>query len=257
MCLIVVARGLRPDLPLVVVGNRDEWLARPAEPLAARAEGLVYGRDLQAGGAWFAIRRDGAVCAVTNLREPHSPVGARSRGELPLRALRDPDPAAGARAAIADGAAYSGFQLLVAAPNLGLRGHNRGQLPEPSDPEDPRRSLRAPRAPVWAVCNGLSDHTWPKVQRAIRGVTEVLTTRGADVDALLDVMDDTEPAPDALLPDTGVGVELERALSAIRVVTPSYGSRVTTVTIVGAADVQVVERPLHGGGERVTLRWRR
>ncbi len=33
MCLLIVASRLRPDLPLVVAANRDEWLERPALPM--------------------------------------------------------------------------------------------------------------------------------------------------------------------------------------------------------------------------------
>ncbi|HUB07580.1 MAG TPA: NRDE family protein [Myxococcales bacterium] len=87
MCLLIVASRLRPDLPLVVAANRDEWLERPAVPmevLRARAPRTLGGRDLMAGGSWMAVNRRGVVAALTN--RPGGRDGARrSRGEIPLR----------------------------------------------------------------------------------------------------------------------------------------------------------------------------
>ncbi len=40
---------------------------------------------------------------------------------------------------------------------------------------------------------------------------------------------DTTPAPDQRLPETGVPLDLERVLSAVRIETPSYGTRTSTV----------------------------
>ena len=57
MCLLVLAWRCHPRYRLVVAANRDEYHARPAAPLAPwdDATGIVGGRDLQAGGAWFAV----------------------------------------------------------------------------------------------------------------------------------------------------------------------------------------------------------
>jgi uncharacterized protein with NRDE domain len=88
MCLLVVASRLRPELPLLVAANRDEWLARPASPmevLQARGPRILGGRDLLAGGTWMAVNRQGVVAALTNRPTVGGRDGAkRSRGELPL-----------------------------------------------------------------------------------------------------------------------------------------------------------------------------
>ena len=57
MCLLVLAWRCHPRYRLVVAANRDEFHARPAAALAPwdDAAGIVGGRDLTAGGAWFAI----------------------------------------------------------------------------------------------------------------------------------------------------------------------------------------------------------
>ncbi|MBI5366285.1 MAG: NRDE family protein [Planctomycetes bacterium] len=88
MCLLAVLFHVHPDSPLVVAANRDEWLARPAEPLQVlrREEPRVLGgRDVTAGGTWLAVNRHGVVAGLTNQPAAGGAnVARRSRGELPL-----------------------------------------------------------------------------------------------------------------------------------------------------------------------------
>ena len=62
MCLLVLAWRTHPQFRLVVAANRDEFHARAAAPLAPWTDlaGVVGGRDLQAGGAWFASTKASA-----------------------------------------------------------------------------------------------------------------------------------------------------------------------------------------------------
>ena len=62
---------------------------------------------------------------------------------------------------------------------------------------------------------------------------------------------DTTPAPDAELPDTGVGVDLERALSPPFVRGERYGTRCSTIVLVGADGISLIERRF--GPEAVPL----
>ena len=88
MCLLIVLSRVFPESPLVVAANRDEWLARPADPitvLAAESPRILGGRDEVAGGTWMATSDRGVIAALTN--RPPGPAGRlvrRSRGELPL-----------------------------------------------------------------------------------------------------------------------------------------------------------------------------
>ena len=88
VCLLVVALGLRPDLPLVVGANRDERLDREATPMDVLAASplVLGGRDRLAGGTWLAVNDAGVVAAITNrpAREQGRDPTKRSRGELPL-----------------------------------------------------------------------------------------------------------------------------------------------------------------------------
>ena len=53
-----------------------------------------------------------------------------------------------------------------------------------------------------------------------------------DPEALLDALYDDKPAKDQQLPETGIGLERERALSSMFIKTPDYGTRCTTVVLV-------------------------
>ncbi|MBB5186447.1 uncharacterized protein with NRDE domain [Zhongshania antarctica] len=83
MCLILLSWQQEPDRPLIIAANRDEFYSRPS--LAADFwpdhPQILAGRDLEHGGSWLGISRNGRFAAVTNLREvEHS--GEQSRGDL-------------------------------------------------------------------------------------------------------------------------------------------------------------------------------
>jgi uncharacterized protein with NRDE domain len=91
MCLIAFAVGMRPDLPLLLAANRDEFFDRPTAPwhrwnLPDGGEALG-GRDLRGGGTWLGVSLAGRVAMLTNVRSPQAASGLRSRGELVTRWL--------------------------------------------------------------------------------------------------------------------------------------------------------------------------
>ena len=60
---------------------------------------------------------------------------------------------------------------------------------------------------------------------------------------ILNLLDDTSPAKDEELPDTGVGLELERILSPIFIKSEKYGTRSSTiVTVDENINVKFVEK---------------
>jgi len=115
MCLILVAWKVRPDCPLVVAANRDEFHERSAARAGFwidRPE-ILAGRDLEASGTWMGIARNGRFAAVTNYRGGKEPRAVESRGHLVTRFLADDVAAAGYAADVAQrGTGYSGFNLL-------------------------------------------------------------------------------------------------------------------------------------------------
>jgi uncharacterized protein with NRDE domain len=111
MCLILVAWKVHADVPLAVAANRDEFHARPAARAAFwddRPE-ILAGRDLQAGGTWMGVSRNGRFAAVTNYRGGTEPGAAESRGSLVTKYLGGAEVARLAERK----SAYSGFNLLA------------------------------------------------------------------------------------------------------------------------------------------------
>jgi hypothetical protein len=89
VCTVVVSADPASDVPVLLVGVRDEFSGRPWLPPARhwpdRPE-LVGGRDLLAGGAWLAVNtlNPAVACVLNGVGRPAPERGRLSRGELPL-----------------------------------------------------------------------------------------------------------------------------------------------------------------------------
>lgn len=94
MCTVIVLNRVLPSHPIVVAGNRDEFLVRSslaphvwALPKAQGRTRIFAGKDQKEGGTWFGINQDGLVVGVTNLYTGHRDVDKLSRGQLVLKCL--------------------------------------------------------------------------------------------------------------------------------------------------------------------------
>jgi uncharacterized protein with NRDE domain len=104
---------------------------------------------------------------------------------------------------------------------------------------------------IYGISNHLLDTPWPKV---VRGKLELqkLIDSGAPAtpDRLLELLLDRAYAVDHELPETGVGLDLERALSARFVMTPGYGTRSSTALLIGRdGAISFAERRFGPNGE--------
>lgn len=240
MCLLLCAWRAHPDLGLIVAANRDEYHQRPTAPAAwwPPDEQIAGGRDLQGGGSWLALHRAGRFAALTNVRGALAPPGAPSRGGLVAGFLEGGLSCADyAQQVLAVCTEYAGFNLLLG--DLGLAGHPAG-LHHLSNAPLPRHEVLPPG--IYAMSNGALDEPWPKLARAkarfaqlVRHAGPVLPGHlGLDVLALASLLRDDVVAPDHHLPTTGVPLHWERLLSAIFVQSPTYGTRCSTIAILGA-----------------------
>lgn len=234
------------DLPFIFAGNRDELHARRTSPAHwwQDAPDVFGGRDKEAGGAWLGLRRDGRFAVITNYRDPHNlKSDAPSRGKLVHAFLsRDVNAEDYLQELAETGPDYNGFTLLF-GDTQALWCYSNAATENPS-------------SPITAGLHGLSNHLldtpWPKVTRS-RNRLQQLIEAGADsdnmIDGALELLADSEPAPDAELPDTGVEHDIEKLLSAPKIVSPRYGTRASTVLVMNRqGEVDFVERSFAADG---------
>ncbi len=228
MCLIVFAWKVIPGVPLIAAANRDEFYERASAPACAWAEHpKVYaGRDLQAGGSWMGITREGEAgsrfAAITNIRSPQD-----RRSDAPSRGALVADYLAGSMTAQqyiarleAGDQDYNGYNLVLGDRDTLIWYSNRG--------DGDARNGQPLEAGIYGLSNALLDAPWPKVLKTKAQFASLLC-QGAPDEAYFEMLADTARAPDLRLPETGVPLDLERVLSAVRIEAPGYGTRTSTV----------------------------
>jgi uncharacterized protein with NRDE domain len=182
--------------------------------------------DREAGGTWLGVTAAGRFAALTNYRDPRElrPKGANepSRGALVRGFLEsDAPPLSYLTEVAAAGERYRGFNLIAGDRDGLAYFSNRGAAPRAVEPG------------IHGLSNHLLDTPWPKVRRGESALEALIQgDRGADVEALLAMLRDEAIAPDGELPDTGVGLALERQLSPMFIRMPGYGTRCSTVVLV-------------------------
>lgn len=228
MCLILFAWQRHPDLPLIVIANRDEYYARASRDAHWWEDDDIFaGRDLEAGGTWLGINRQGCFAAVTNVREAGAMrPGKRSRGELTRNFLATDTTATAYLQQLQEhDQEYAGFNLLLG---------NAQELWFYSNRE---RRIRRIEAGVYGVSNGRFDEPWPKLKSGREALTAQLVD-SVEHDKLMDILTDQNLAADHELPSTGVELDIERLLSSRFIRSPGYGTRACTV-VTFAADGQI------------------
>lgn len=247
MCLIACAFRAHPDYALILAGNRDEFHDRATAPAGPWVEDpqVLGGRDLVAGGSWLALSGRGRLAAVTNVRRMEGPrPGAPSRGALVTDFVCGTATADSASVALLTHAAdYAGFNLLL---------WDRHSLEYLSNQPTPRRETLPPG--VYGLSNAALDTPWPKLAR-LRAAMAAVAGQQRDAESLLEALADRQPGDDTALPDTGVGIELERFLSPPFISDSRYGTRASTLVLVPyAGPAQLIERRFgpegHWLGER-------
>lgn len=263
MCIVAIAWQLFDELPLVLLSNRDEFLQRPTEPLHQWSDQPIYaGRDSQSGGTWLGVHQwpyhkqnkkqhqelqseigesqpptyyqNGRWAAVLNFRDGvQASSDERSRGSLVTDFLGcDISPMIFARQINLQD--YAGFNLIIGDAKQAVIVNNRGHAPT------------ALHAGLHVFSNGQPEEGWFKTER-LRGRLrqEVLPLIAEDSsfeywqEAAFDVLSDNTPAPADKLPNTGVALEIEQALSSVYIkpialtspntTMPTYGTRTQSI----------------------------
>lgn len=240
MCLVVFAWRCHSRYRLVVAANRDELHARPADALHWWPDrpSLLAGRDLQAGGTWLGVSRTGRFATVTNYRERfRSAPSKRTRGELVTNFIAGAAPPLAYSQAL-DGNDYAGFSLLTADRDSLCYASNRGDAARLLEPG------------VYGLSNAALDTPWPKLVRCRAALATLLERSEPGPTALLQLLSDTTPAPVRDLDDS-LPVELARAVSAPFIKSERYGTRCSTVVLLGTDErALVVERRFDSEGRQ-------
>ncbi len=226
MCLILLAWDSHPDYSLIVAANRDEFYERPTAPAAfwADAPAVLGGRDLQAGGTWLGIDRRGRIAAVTNYRQGQRETATtHSRGRLVSDFLTmEIPPGDYLKHVEREADRFNGFNLMVGDTRELLYFSNR---------EGRQRTLKPG---IYGLSNHLLDSPWPKVTSGKSALGALVQRGGPGLTAeLFALLSDRRQAADELLPETGIGHEWERLLSAAFISSEEYGTRSSTVVLVG------------------------
>jgi uncharacterized protein with NRDE domain len=222
MCVVALAWQVHADWPLILIGNRDEFHARPAAPLGAwdDGSGIVAGRDLLAGGTWLGAHpASGRIVVVTNVRGALPDPAKESRGALVVDLLRGDgrfaDPV------VADLDCFNAFNLLAIGDGKVRLLSNR-----------PQPQILSLRPGVHALANEPIDSPCPRAER-LRAALAAVVDSQTDPDSLLDMLSAEDDPALFLRGDI-------------------YGTRASTLVAVAAdGSARMIERRYEAGGRPV------
>jgi uncharacterized protein with NRDE domain len=224
MCLIFIALKQNPAYKLIVAANRDEFYQRKtaAAHWWDNDQQVVGGKDLEAGGTWLGMNRNGRISMVTNFRDPKNiKAQAPSRGHLVTEYLTSSvAPKDYLHRLTQTQHEYNGFNLLVGDEESFWYLSNYGS------------GIQELTTGFFGLSNHLLETPWPKVIRGKKNLSTLISKEDVSSDEIFQALFDDQLAPDNALPDTGVGLERERALSAMFIKSPGYGTRCSTVITV-------------------------
>ncbi len=235
MCLILFAYKSHPRYKLVVAANRDEFYNRKTAPAAFWEDHprLLAGRDLQAMGTWMGINKNGRVSMLTNYRDlsnikPQAP----TRGKLVSNFLiTNSTPNTYLDAINPLATSFNDFNILLGTAD-DLWYYSNKQM---------KKTMLG--SGVYGLSNHLINTPWPKVEAGKEALHNELKNDKVEIENLFATLKSEEKADRDRLPDTGVGIEMERMLSPMFIKSSEYGTRCSTVLLIDKDNhVNFVER---------------
>lgn len=238
MCLITFAYKVHPEYRLILASNRDEFYARPtrkAQPwFPEQLPYIIAGKDLEAGGTWMGVTKSARWAALTNYRDPKWEVlDPPSRGQIVLNYLKNPAPPEKFIKQLNEHAGkYAGFNVLVGDASDLYHYSNYDQ------------KITAIAPGIHGVSNALLDTPWPKLDQAKSDLERIINKNTSlNKNDLFGLLENPVQATDDDLPDTGIPYEWEKAVSSVFIKTETYGTRCSTVLLIGNnGEVEFTER---------------
>lgn len=239
MCIIAFQYKTNPQYELIVAANRDEFYERPTKPahLWPTTPAIFAGQDERLGGTWIGVGENGRFVAITNYRNPKLDVlKPISRGKIATDFLFSSDDARTTVEQLRrlkneigpyNVLLYDGVDFL----------HYNNVFDEMTIIEPGTHTL----------CNATMNTAWPKTVKLHEQFEATLQKPDWHDDELLDILRDETIAKDNELPSTGVPYEMEKALSAIFIKLPNYGTRSSTIIKYHQTGAHFVEQTFENG----------
>tara|TARA_R110002167_G_scaffold236325_12_gene441534 strand:- start:1580 stop:2368 length:789 start_codon:yes stop_codon:yes gene_type:complete len=254
MCLIVFNWQPNSHRPLTLAANRDEFHKRASLDAHFWEDhpNVFAGRDLEKQGTWLGLsKNNNASCfrmaALTNFRRIDSQQYLHSRGEITRNFLVSKQPALDYAQEILF-SQYAGFNGLFFDGKSLIYCHHG---------IDTKPVIYSLDKGIYGLSNAKLDSPWPKSEKTKAALQTIDKNGGHDTVAnqLLNILKDDTQADDSLLPNTGIGIEFERLLSPAFIISPSYGTRTSSVVIINQEkDKQMAyfkERQFSNKGENI------
>tara|TARA_R110002072_G_scaffold90500_4_gene202407 strand:- start:2906 stop:3694 length:789 start_codon:yes stop_codon:yes gene_type:complete len=231
MCLIIFNWQPDSQQPLTLAANRDEFHQRPSLDAHFWEDqpAIFAGRDLEQKGTWLGLAKTEEsktfkLAALTNFRSADTTLYQYSRGEITQNFLTSGQSAIDYAKQI-NFEQYAGFNgLFFDGQALVYCHYQKDQMPE----------IFTLTSGLYGLSNAKLDSPWPKVKQAKNALTKLdkHKTNEDVANALLASLKDKTLAKDTDLPNTGVGIDMERMLSAAFIISPNYGTRTSSIVII-------------------------
>ena len=246
MCLILLAYQQHPEFPLILIANRDEHYQRPTQEAQYWEDypEILGGRDLNHKGTWLGINQKGYFAAVTNYRS-----SIKERKTSCSRGLLVSDYLQGRvgtenyiDSLISKKQKYGPFNLIA--------GNHDTLFFLSSRENQPRKLTKG----FYGISNGDIDSAWPKSEKGKRALKIEVESGGFhEQSRLFSILSDTTVPADDSLPDTGVGLELERQLGPVFIDMSEYGTRASTILMItNQGKVSFTERNYDSNGSETS-----
>lgn len=234
MCLILFSYQPDSNRRLWLAANRDEFHQRPAMParIWPQQPSIIAGQDLQAGGTWLGISKQGRFAAITNYRKPNSATGTISRGALCADFLASDLSCLDYLSAIQlHKDQYSGFNLLLDdGVDFYYYSNTQNQITKLA-------------AGYYSLSNAFLNTPWPKTTGGLNALKKAQSNHD-----LVKLLADKTLPQDTDLPNTNVGIETERLLAPRFIQSPEYGTRASTIVSI-SQQVLLKEIGFNAAGE--------
>ncbi len=223
MCLCLFAINAHEDYPFILLANRDEFRKRPSAKASFWQENnnVLAGRDLQQMGTWLGITKTGKIAFLTNHRHPKFfNRSAPSRGSLVSNFLSGNSAGHEYLNSLEQPEAYNGFNLITGSSKSLFYFSNVQQ------------EVVAIEDGVHGLSNAFLNTSWPKTELGKTDLQNLINRDEFEENQLFSILEDSQLPPDNELPDTGVGLNLERVLAPRFINTLEYGTVCSTVVLI-------------------------